>query len=340
MFFPSKTAQKKLFKEFYGEINIDPSSVNFVEARATGTVAGDPQEAWAIDEVFCHNRKTALPIGTIKSNCGHAEAAAAMSSLAKVILTLENRKIPPNLNFKTPRPEITSLVEGRLRVVTEIEKLEGSLVAMNSFGIIGANSLALLEGNLKEKINGGIPRDNLSSLGLWSGRTLEAADCVLNDITKRPLDVEHIVLLQNSQVKTSIAYIHRGFGIFKHDCEVNRAVCINKNMQESSSLKRPVAFIYSGVGTQWLGMGCDLMEIPIFAEAIEQCHEILASKDVNLKKILMSTDEKMFDENIYDDSLNWHCCSSNWFDEHSQSFEHRTRLYCRSLNWRIELRIR
>lgn len=296
MFFPSKHSQKKLFEEFYNEIQVDPSTVSYVEAHATGTVAGDPQEAWAIDEVFCRNRQKPLPIGTIKSNMGHAEAAAAMSSLAKVILTLENKLIPPNVNFNSPRPEIQALVDGRLRIVTETEELDGPLVAMNSFGIIGANSHILLRGNPKEKVNGGVPRDNLDRLLLWAGRTQEAVDHVFNDVTKRPLDAEHFALLQSTQAKTLLTQVHRGFGIFKHDAELDRAVCVKKNISQSITVKRPIVWVYSGVGSQWVGMGKGLMEIPIFRHAIEKCHEALTSVGVDLKLILSSDNSDAFND--------------------------------------------
>lgn len=59
--------------------------------------------------------------------------------------------------------------------------------------------------------------------------------------------------------------------------------------------KRPVWFIFSGMGSQWLGMGLDLMKFPIFADAIEKCDLILKPLGVDLKNILTSLNEKLFD---------------------------------------------
>lgn len=299
MFYPSKLIQRKLLEEFYDEIKIDPNTISFVEAHATGTVVGDPQETWAIDKIFCKNRKTPLPIGSIKSNMGHAESASAMASIAKVILALENRKIPPNINFTTPRTEIKGLIEGRMRVVTEVEDLDGSLVAINSFGILGANAHLLLKGNDKEKVKDGVPKDDLGRLVLWAGRTTAAVNSIFDDIVQRPLDAEFIALLQGTQTKTSASHYHRGFGIFKHDSTTGRAVCLKSDIRESTEVKRPIVWVFSGVGSQWSGMARDLMEIPIFAAAIENCHKTLTIKNFDLKTILSSGDE-----NIFHDVLN------------------------------------
>jgi fatty acid synthase, animal type len=68
--FPSKIMQQKLMDEFFLQSKIDPNCVNFVEAHATGTAKGDPEEVAAIDAVFCknNNRLKPLPIGSVKSN--------------------------------------------------------------------------------------------------------------------------------------------------------------------------------------------------------------------------------------------------------------------------------
>jgi fatty acid synthase, animal type len=68
--FPSKIMQQKLMDEFFLQSKIDPNCVNFVEAHATGTAKGDPEEVAAIDAVFCKNknRTKPLPIGSVKSN--------------------------------------------------------------------------------------------------------------------------------------------------------------------------------------------------------------------------------------------------------------------------------
>lgn len=299
--FPSKIMQQQLIEEFFKESKIDPSLVNFVEAHSTGTKLGDPEEVAAIDEVFCKgvNRKKPLPIGSVKSNMGHAEASSGVASIAKILLTLENNKIPPNINFTETRAEVAAFAEGRMRVVTEVEELDGPYISMNSFGLGGANAHALFKGNLKTKANKGLPKDALPRVVMWSGRTEEAVKSIFDDIVKRPLDVEHLALLQNSQVKTNTSNVYRGYGVFSQDKETGKAVCTQRDIQLFTTERRPIVWVYAGVGSQWPGMGTDLLNIPIFAQTIQKCHDILLHKGLNLKQIITSTEKTTFDSVLH-----------------------------------------
>jgi fatty acid synthase, animal type len=296
--FPSKDMQQKLMEEFFEESKIDPSCVSFVEAHSTGTKLGDPEEVAAIDEVFCKNkqRPKPLPIGSVKSNMGHAEASSGIASITKILLALEKGKIAPNINFSASRDDVPAFAEKRMRVVTEVEDLEGPFISMNSFGLGGANAHALFKGNLKEKVNCGLPADNLPRMVLWSGRTEAAVNAIFDDITKRPLDVEHIALLQNSQTKTNSANVYRGFGLFSHHAENDKAICTERNIQLFTTERRPIVWVFDGIGSQWPEMGTDLLKIPIFAETIRKCHEVLEPTGLNLMEIITTPDKKVFEQ--------------------------------------------
>lgn len=167
---------------------------------------------------------------------------------------------------------------------------------MTSFEFfLGGNGHALLRATAREKFNYGIPNDKLPRLVTWSGRTEEAIESIMNAISERPLDSEFVALLQNTQTNTISANTYRGYGIFTQNDEQQNATCINKSVQNFSDSKRPMVWVYSGMGSQWCTMGKDLMQIPIFENAINKCHDILATKEMNLKEILTSSDPKTFD---------------------------------------------
>jgi fatty acid synthase, animal type len=296
--FPSRVMQQKLMENFFKESKIDPSLIDFVEAHSTGTRLGDPEEVAALDEIYCKNvkRERPLAIGSVKSNMGHAEASSGVASITKILLTLESQKIAPNINITKIRSDIPAFAENRIRVVTKIEKLQSPYISMNSFGLGGANVHAIFKGNSREKINQGIPEDSLSRLVVWSGRSEEALNSIFDDITKRPLDREFIALLHNSQVLTNPANTYRGFGLFKHDNESQKAICLQRKLQHFNGEKRPIVFVYSGIGSQWAGMGADLMEIPLFADSINRSHALLATKGIDLKHILTSSDKSLFEK--------------------------------------------
>uniref|UniRef100_A0A182XBL3 Fatty acid synthase n=1 Tax=Anopheles quadriannulatus TaxID=34691 RepID=A0A182XBL3_ANOQN len=285
--YPSGVMQRKLLSEFYSEIQLDPATVDYVEAHSTGTVVGDPEECAGLDKIFCAGRKKPLPVGSVKSNIGHSESSSGICSLIKCILALEARLIPPNINFREIRRDIPSLVEGRLKVVSETEPLDGPLIAVNSFGFGGANAHALLYGNTKEKVNHGLPTDNLPRLITWSGRTEEAIDAVLTDMSNRHLDAEYVALLHNVQSESIPGNVFRGYGLYAKDGTEN-AICLGRDTQHYTGLKRPLVWVFSGMGSQWSEMGTSLMEIPVFRQAIEHCHRVLEKRGLNLIEILTS----------------------------------------------------
>jgi fatty acid synthase len=69
-----------------------------------------------VDKVFLHNRKSPLLIGSIKSNLGHANATSTFFSVVKVLIAMQTGQIPPNIHYKQPSPNISALVDDRLKV--------------------------------------------------------------------------------------------------------------------------------------------------------------------------------------------------------------------------------
>lgn len=295
---PSIAVQKSLYEKTYTDIDVDPSCVEYIEAHVTSTQVGDKQEVASIDEFFCKNRKTPLKVGSVKSSIGHAEGAAGITSLTKAILIFENEKLIPNLNIKTLRDDCPALVEGRIKIVQEVEDFSEDYIGVNSFGVLGANAHVVLKRNQKDKLNRGNPDDDLPRLVLWSGRTEEAVKTILDNIVTSPMDAEFISLLHNSQIETLPSCNFRGFGIFEKQENFQNATCIERDIYNFKENKHPVVFLYSGVGSQWVGMGKNLMKIPIIATAIDKCDEILQGKNLKLKDILTSTDPSTFEDTL------------------------------------------
>ena len=182
---------------------------------------------------------------------GHGEGAAMSCSIIKSILAFENKKLAPNLHFKKLRSGVPALEEGRIKVVDEVQDFDGSLIAVNSFGAGGANVHILLQANDKEKVNGGIPADNLPRLVLWSGRTEEAVNAIFENLENTPLDTEYISLLQSSQALPPALNTYRGYGIFEYNRDDGTTKCLGKNVLANLEAKRSVAWVYTGMGAQW-----------------------------------------------------------------------------------------
>ncbi|EAT46623.1 AAEL002228-PA [Aedes aegypti] len=281
--YPSGLVQQQLLREIYDEVGISPIQVDYVEAHSTGTVVGDPEECDAIDKVYCKGRDTALLVGSVKSSIGHTEAAAGLCSIAKCIIAMEYDSIPPNINYTECRKDIPALVEGRLKVVTEATPLPGPLIGINSFGFGGANAHTLLCRNLKEKKNNGVPEDDLPRIVLWSGSTREAVECMLQDISQRPLDAEFIGLMHNIEKQPIQGHRYRGFGVYQKDGE--RASILKESCIERVKLESlPTVAIFGGINVGWKQDLDSLRKISSVDAFYTMCKEVLKTLKFDLYK--------------------------------------------------------
>ncbi|XP_026740412.1 fatty acid synthase-like [Trichoplusia ni] len=291
--YPAGQIQKQLLREFYEECSIPPSVLEFVEAHGTGTKVGDPEELLAIDEIFCTGRKDPLLIGSIKSNLGHSEPASGLCSIAKMCIAYSTGYIPPNLNYNVPREGVAALAEKRLHVVTEKHPWNRGMSGVNSFGFGGANAHTLLKNVAREKVNNGKPFDDLPRLVCVSGRTESAVAKILDDLESRTVDAELVRLLHAIHDDDIQGHVVRGYTLL--ESQPTKSVSLAREIEYFSGVRRPVWFVYSGMGSQWAGMGKELMRIPVFAAAIEKCHKALAPKGINLTKIITEDDPKIYD---------------------------------------------
>ncbi|XP_050452137.1 fatty acid synthase-like [Cataglyphis hispanica] len=117
--FPSFDKQKMLLEIFYEDCDISPLELFYIEAHATGTLAGDPVELRAIDEALCAKGQLPLLLGSIKSNIGHSEATSGHCQIAKILIAMETGILAPTIHFKHPRKNMLAIIEGRVKIITE-----------------------------------------------------------------------------------------------------------------------------------------------------------------------------------------------------------------------------
>ncbi|XP_071447989.1 fatty acid synthase-like [Hetaerina americana] len=303
--YPSGRIQRQLLQEFYNECNVNPGSLGYLEAHGTGTKVGDPEELNAIDEVFCKPRDSAtlgpLLVGSVKSNLGHSEAASALCSVVKVLFAMETGYIPPNLHFHDQRKGIPALADNRVKVVTEKMKWSGGLAGVNSFGFGGANSHVLFRWNEKIKLPPltGEDGDAVPRLVLASGRTEEAVNRILSEVeSMRAVDPELVALLHEIHASNIPGHIYRGHTLLQPRPEGsnNAEEKITRDIQYYPGARRPLWFVFSGMGSQWAGMGKDLLRLPVFAAAIASCDAVLKPRGLDIYRIISDPDPKIFDD--------------------------------------------
>ncbi|VDN07232.1 unnamed protein product [Thelazia callipaeda] len=301
--FPSGERQATLLEEVYREAGVDPNTVTYVESHGTGTKVGDPQEANAICQVFCQNRNTALLIGSVKSNMGHAEPASGLCSIAKVLVTMERGYIPPNLHYNEPNPYIPGLIDGRLQVVIEKTPFPRGLVGINSFGFGGSNTHIILRpANHAERKPA---PTTFMKIVPYSGRTSEAVNNIFDCILSDPSNAYLQQLLANQANMPAKDTPYRGFMIFNRDKIPSPSEAVkNPNLPPLRDVQKimitepkQIYFVYSGMGSQWAGMARQLMSIPAFNESLRSSSDSLIDFGLNVYEMLQKDDPSIYKDN-------------------------------------------
>nr|XP_049699195.1 fatty acid synthase [Helicoverpa armigera]XP_049699196.1 fatty acid synthase [Helicoverpa armigera] len=284
-------------KEFYKEAQVPPQAVEYVEGYGTGVPEGDKAELEAIEEVYCKDREDPLLVGSVTSNIGLTEAAAGMTALTKVLLGYHHGAIAANLHCDSPRQDVAALRDGRMQVVTDNKKFQRNYVALNGMSAAGVNSHVLLKGKYKPK-DLSLYKSSIPHLVTISGRQESAIRNIFENLTSRPIDAEELALLHNIHANNISGHLGRGYVILGTN-EFNETVSLAQKSEYFDDARRPLWFVYSGMGSQWVGMGTQLMRIPIFAAAIERCHKVLHPEGIDIVSIITSTDPKTFDNILH-----------------------------------------
>jgi acyl transferase domain-containing protein/NADPH:quinone reductase-like Zn-dependent oxidoreductase/acyl carrier protein len=286
---PGLRAQTELLRDIYGHPGIDTSKIAYIEAHGTGTPAGDPVEARAVGEVLGKHLKGRRPlyVGSVKTNIGHLEPASGAAGLLKAVLVLQRGRIPPNLHFTVPNPNI-DFDTLNLRVPTRAIDLplrgDGALVGLNSFGFGGTNVHILLRKAPQRSRRRSFPvpdgDDPPLFLSARSEKSLRAfavslADGLENTDGRQLPDIARTLALCRDHQRLRAVFDCggiqdltqrlRGFGHAAGGS--GRLNAVGEAVGENC----PGAFVFSGNGGQWPGMGGALFrENAVFAQAMEE----------------------------------------------------------------------
>ncbi len=286
---PNPLAQQAMLRDAYR--GVDPSTVDYVEAHGTGTLLGDPIEAGALGAVLGAGRAPGTPllIGSVKTNIAHAEAAAGIAGLIKVVLALTHGVLPPQLHFGSPNPHIAFGSLG-LKVVTEPTpwpRHAGRATAgVSAFGFGGTNAHVVLEEAAASGVRDGHrpPGDHGVRIGLLSARTrdrlteraTQLADWLDSPAGRRSslADITHTLFRRDNSGPHRAAFAAAGH---EELIALLRAVGDNADPLPAGAFtgaavggEGPV-FVFSGHGSQWAGMGRRLLAAePAFAAQVDK----------------------------------------------------------------------
>lgn len=282
---PSRLGQERLLRAAYRTAGIAPAQVQYVEAHGTGTAIGDPIELGAISNVLGAKRALENPlwVGSAKTNIGHTEAAAGVAGLIKTALALQRRKIPASLHCDPPSAKV-AWGELGLRVVSRRRRWprrgEPAAAGVSSFGIGGSNVHVVLtrasatrrsrprrtEGlflPLSARSQGAL-RELSRKYSRFLREAEDFGDVCYTASARRTHHPHRIAVVAGCGERLGEAL--REYAEGGQPCEVLRPTAA-----EPHGAARRIAFVFSGQGSQWHGMGRSLLEQePVFRDSLRR----------------------------------------------------------------------
>ncbi|MEV6823398.1 beta-ketoacyl synthase N-terminal-like domain-containing protein [Amycolatopsis sp. NPDC051102] len=285
---PNGKSQERAMRAALRSACIDPETVSFVEAHGTGTPVGDPIEANAIGNVYGVGRgeQRRCLIASVKTNIGHLEAAAGVAGLIKAALVLQHGQVPAHLHLTTINPRIDLPALG-LDIPRTLVPLPAAgplaRVAVNSFGFGGTNAHVVLEAApTPTPPPTAAPMPGLGTVIPLSARSIPSLARVasrLADLIDGGIDPDQV---GGALVRRRSQHTHTRAAVVADDPAnaqaALRALAVGQPHERLlttttvSSARSKLAFVFTGMGPQWWGMGRSLLTgNPVFRDAIERC---------------------------------------------------------------------
>ncbi|MFF7656903.1 SDR family NAD(P)-dependent oxidoreductase [Streptomyces sp. NPDC007983] len=289
---PSGPAQRRVIREALADAGVAAGEVDVVEAHGTGTPLGDPIEAGALMATYGRDRgagRGPLWLGSLKSNIGHSQAAAGVGGVIKMVQAMRHGTLPRTLHVDAPSSKV-DWDAGAVELLTEGRSWERQAegprrAAVSAFGVSGTNAHVILEEPPAEPAAGDAPTtpstvvwplsaESIPALRAQAGR-LRAHLRQLPDAS--PVDIGHALAAERA------ALTHRAVLLGDHGAPMDALAALAAGETTPDAVTgtaadaRRVAFVFPGQGSQWAGMGAELLDTaPAFAAEVERCQAALA----------------------------------------------------------------
>ena len=301
---PSVDGQAEVISMAQSIADVNPESIGYIEAHGTGTTLGDPIEIAALAKVFRNstNKKNFCGVGSVKSNIGHLDAAAGVAGLLKTVMALKHKMLPPTLNFERPNPQIdfnnspffvnAKLTNWRLPAGQSVRR-----AGVSAFGIGGTNAHVILE----EAPQVSSSKDSAPlQLLLLSARTETALRQRVSSLATHLQEHPELDLADAAYTLRigRRAFEHRAALVCRDSADAVTALAAMDQRRIltgcAKEQKRPLVFMFPGIGTQHVNMGRELYDAePAFRNEVNFCADTLKPiLKVDLRDLLYPPEEK------------------------------------------------
>ncbi|MGA5134359.1 SDR family NAD(P)-dependent oxidoreductase [Streptomyces olivoreticuli] len=308
---PSGPAQERVIRQALANAGVAARDIDAVEAHGTGTQLGDPIEAQALLATYGQDRSGEQPLwlGSLKSNLGHAQAAAGVGGVIKMVMAMRHGALPRTLHAEEPTP-LVDWSAGAVELLSEArpwpEADRPRRAGVSSFGISGTNAHIILEQAPQEQ--DGLQETAAGGLVPWllSGRTEAALRAQARRLSEHSAGQESLDMraVGRALVTTRSVFEHRAVVVGEGEEALLAGLEALASGEGVAGLARGVAdgpvrsaVMFTGQGSQRVGMGRELYEtFPVFAGALDEvCGELDRHLERPLKGVLFGVDGEVLD---------------------------------------------
>ncbi|AKJ08823.1 hypothetical protein ABB07_01865 [Streptomyces incarnatus] len=301
---PNGPSQERVIRQALASAGLSPADVDAVEAHGTGTRLGDPIEAQALLATYGQDRETPLWLGSLKSNIGHTQAAAGVAGVIKMVHALNAGRLPGTLHLDAPTSRVDWSSGGVALLAEPVAWPEVGRVrraGVSSFGISGTNAHVIVEQSPAEPEAEPAGESDLPVAWPLSARSPEAlrgqADKLLHLLADVPGTDPRALSRALATTRTPLPEraVVTGSGLqdLRHALTALAEGTRTPGLAVDTARPGGTAFVFTGQGSQWSGMGRELYEaFPVFAAAFD---EVVAAVDGVVGEGAVSLRDVVFD---------------------------------------------
>lgn len=296
---PSVNGQTSCIKEAVLHANILPTEIGYVEAHGTGTLLGDPIEVTSLAKGYgyeTYKKSQYCAIGSVKANIGHTDSAAGVAGFIKCVLALNEKILPPNINYSDENPKINFsqspfFVNDKLRPWETNQ--ENRVAAVNALGFGGTNAHVILQEAPTVKSTS----SKQGNVFIVSAKTEDSLKKITAQMYQHILKLsksehaEHALAdaaytlqigRQHFNYRTAIAYVT--FDDLLESLANRKPIHLDKVKKTN----KRIIFGFVGQGAQYALMAKEIYrEHPYFKELIDQCCNYLQNEtQIDLRTLL------------------------------------------------------